>query len=699
MDLVWTSPTARWRMACILLGLLVCCFSGLLTSKAHARASLFEVESYKTDFGVSAAKAEGTLRTQSQGAGLPIRLEQRLGRSYAGIWFDNAQGEFVVPLLSEARRPLVDGQFASVDLQDEDFRIVPAQSSWEELEAAQKRINDALLPLIEAGLVETGLDTQANAVAIYEAGDLDKQSKLDIQAVSNRESVAVEVREGDAKVFRAEPAACVAIVPRHCGNPLRGGVALTRIVPPFAAAVVGECSTGFKALGKTFGNRFVLTAGHCADKYLHWESADAQGNWYPIGTVEQYSYPGGDWAKINANGSNWDIPSWPSQVAWWGVNQSHPIEAESWSYPGQYVCHSGNVTGASCGYVTMLGYTAGYGVKNLTKFAGAGLCIFEGDSGGPVFAGNTALGILSGVDAETPECQRTGYFVEITEATDAMGVSVAPRLGAPPLYWHSPYGLGGQIVEEPDVASWGPGRLDVFVRGTNDALVTKYYTGGTWSNWVNLGGPALNSAPGAVSWGSNRLDVVARAANGTVNHWWYDGSKWTNENLGGSIVGSPDISSWGGGRLDIFARGSDNTLKHKWFANGSWSAWESRGGVLTSGPGAVSWGPNRIDVVARTTNADVAHWWYDGTWHGDNLGGVIVGDPDISSWGPGRLDLFARGTNDALHHNWYNGSWHGWENKGGTLTSGPGAVSWGQDRIDVFGRATDGSVAQWWYGY
>jgi len=264
--------------------------------------------------------------------------------------------------------------------------------------------------------------------------------------------------------------------------------------------------------------------------------------------------------------------------------------------------------------------------------------------------------------------------------------------------WHGPGGLGGQIVGDPDVASWGSGRLDVFARGTTNTLHTKYYSGGSWSGWINLGGPELTSGPGAVSWGSNRIDVVGRASNGTVTHYWYDGSKWSNESLGGSIIGSPDISSWGGGRLDVFAWGSDNTLQHKWFTNGSWSSWESLGGTLTSGPGAVSSGANRIDVVARTTNADVAHWWYDGTWHGDNLGGQIVGEPDISSWGTGRLDVFARGTNDALHHKWFQGSWSGWENKGGILTSGPGAVSWGKDRIDVFGRATDNSVAQWWFG-
>src|ERR1700754_2620292 len=48
--------------------------------------------------------------------------------------------------------------------------------------------------------------------------------------------------------------------------------------------------------------------------------------------------------------------------------------------------------------------------------------------------------------------------------------SPPPPPPPPPPSWHGPIGLGGGVVEDPDVASWGPGRLDVFARGTNDFL-------------------------------------------------------------------------------------------------------------------------------------------------------------------------------------------------------------------------------------
>jgi Repeat of unknown function (DUF346) len=279
---------------------------------------------------------------------------------------------------------------------------------------------------------------------------------------------------------------------------------------------------------------------------------------------------------------------------------------------------------------------------------------------------------------------------------DGKGESVPP----PSPTWHTD-NLGGSILSDPDIASWGVGHWAVFGQGTNEYLHAKTFQSEYWGTWENLGGPVLTSGPGSVSWGYKRLDVVGRSTTGTLAHWWYDGT-WHNEDQGGAIVGSPDISSWGSGRLDVFARGTNDYLHHKWYTPATgWSAWENLGGpTLSSGPGAVSWGENRIDAVGRAPDGSVAHWWYDGSWHVDNLGGAIVGSPDISSWGSGRLDVFARGTNDYLHHKWYTPAtgWSAWENLGGpTLSSGPGAVSGSSGRIDVVGRASDGSVAHWWY--
>lgn len=260
--------------------------------------------------------------------------------------------------------------------------------------------------------------------------------------------------------------------------------------------------------------------------------------------------------------------------------------------------------------------------------------------------------------------------------------------------------LGGTVVGDPDVASWAPGRLDVFVRGTDNRLYHKWYDG-TWHGFEGLGG-TLASDPSAVSWGNGRIDVFARGANGHLIHKWFAGGVWSGwEDLGGQLVGAPDAASWAAGRLDVFVRGTDNALHHTWY-DGKWHGFESLGGNLTGAPTAVSWGPGRIDVFAR--HGDIGLYqktFANGAWGGwFGRGGGPTSDPDVASWAPGRLDLFVRGNDNALYHRTFvNGSWSAWIRRGGTLGSGPGVVSWGADRIDVFARIGKGQLGhKWWDG-
>jgi len=62
---------------------------------------------------------------------------------------------------------------------------------------------------------------------------------------------------------------------------------------------------------------------------------------------------------------------------------------------------------------------------DLTEVEGA--CSQGGDSGGPWFASNVAYGIHVGTANEYKVCDVNTYYQEITDATEALGVSVAPR--------------------------------------------------------------------------------------------------------------------------------------------------------------------------------------------------------------------------------------------------------------------------------
>jgi hypothetical protein len=243
--------------------------------------------------------------------------------------------------------------------------------------------------------------------------------------------------------------------------------------------------------------------------------------------------------------------------------------------------------------------------------------------------------------------------------------------------WES---LGGQVVGSPDACSWGSGRIDVFVRGTNNHLHQIARTGGQWSQWFDLGGE-LTSSPACVAWGPNRLDVFARGADGTLAHKAWDGSRWVDwESLGGELPedAGPDAASWGVNRLDVFVRGADNALWQAGWDGSAWG-WHSLGGEITSDPGAVSWGNNRIDVFARGTDGQMWQIAWDGSQWTDWIaqGGQFDtgAAPDAVSSGANRLEVLARGGDSALWHKQWNGSaWSDWASLGGEITSGPGAV-------------------------
>lgn len=434
----------------VLAGLLILPLPALAAPVAESQPSgseqvqlrLTEIESYKRDFGVSTEVAEENLAIQQRGAGIVELLKATQGDAYAGVWFDNQTGEFVLPLLPSADRAEVTELLEDIGL-GKSFRIQSARYRWAELEAAQKSVTADLRPVSSKGLVKTSIDPRRNAVVIHEAQDLAGSAAADLASAATEVAVPTEFRSSDVSRFTPEVRTCNTFKPRICSMPLRGGVAMGTVTHlgggGYTFNNLGLCTTGFKAIGNVFGNRFMLTAGHCvAGGGLDWGSETPASTVYEIGTVEEYNYgASGDWAKIKANGSEWDTSPWPSEVAHYWENQTYPISYEAWSYLGEYVCFSGNKSGTSCGNVKELHeeglYDEGSGTPLPPLNEVPGVCNEGGDSGGPffLFGANTALGMLTAGDGTTC-ATNIAYYTEITAATTNLGVTVGTRLGGSP---------------------------------------------------------------------------------------------------------------------------------------------------------------------------------------------------------------------------------------------------------------------------
>jgi hypothetical protein len=207
----------------------------------------------------------------------------------------------------------------------------------------------------------------------------------------------------------------------------------------------------------------------------------------------------------------------------------------------------------------------------------------------------------------------------------------------------------------------------------------------------------LTSAPAVASWGLGRMDVFVFADEHHLVHRWFDNYQWSDWELlsVADFAGDPVAVSWGRGRIDVFVHGSDdNHVYQKTFDQGRWFQWQDLQGTLLYSPAVASWGPGRLDLFAVGTDRQLWTKWYSyGQWSGAGtswdgwapLAGTHTSSPSASSYGTGLLDVGARGTDNQLWLKRFDGSrwsgagttWDGWGGLGGTITSAPAVVdSW-----------------------
>jgi uncharacterized delta-60 repeat protein len=211
---------------------------------------------------------------------------------------------------------------------------------------------------------------------------------------------------------------------------------------------------------------------------------------------------------------------------------------------------------------------------------------------------------------------------------------------------------------------------------TEDRVVVVRMDNASWQ-WAPLGG-YTDDAPEVVAWGPGRLDVFVRGGDNQLWHRWKDAGGWHPwEPLGGILRSGPAAASWASGRLDVFVRGVDDQLWHRSFSNG-WRGWEPLGGVLNASPNVTSWGANRLDIFVRGGDNALWHKWWDGArWGGDEfLGGGLAAAPASSSNGVGSLEVLALGNDKQLWRRWWNGQrWVDWAFVGtGPWDTAPEAV-------------------------
>jgi len=183
-------------------------------------------------------------------------------------------------------------------------------------------------------------------------------------------------------------------------------------------AIIGggvRCSLGFNVKKPGTSTAYLLTAGHCGNVASTWATSGGQVIASRVGT----SFPGNDYSLFQYTSG----VSRPGVVNLYDGTQ-RDISAAGNAVVGQTVGRSGSTTGFHRGKVTGLNVTVNYvDGTTVTGMIATTVCVEGGDSGGPLFAGNTALGLTSGGSGN---CASGGqsFYQPVTEALSHYGVSV-----------------------------------------------------------------------------------------------------------------------------------------------------------------------------------------------------------------------------------------------------------------------------------
>jgi hypothetical protein len=164
------------------------------------------------------------------------------------------------------------------------------------------------------------------------------------------------------------------------------------------------CTVGFSASRK--GVPGVVSAGHCGRdevKYVGQDGSTHKLSGHVIPVTLDYDLL---WAATDGEVTGQFYPtSGTTYRKVTGTRFQDSTNESGWFSDGSYVCHYGKTTGQSCGEVTSTSYRpvnegscTGTGVCNSTwvRLEGPDLACGNGDSGGPVFAYETAFGVWNG---------------------------------------------------------------------------------------------------------------------------------------------------------------------------------------------------------------------------------------------------------------------------------------------------------------
>ncbi|MET8830392.1 S1 family peptidase [Streptomyces sp. NPDC004610] len=278
----------------------------------------------------------------------------------------------------------------------------------------------ASLAAVSALVAPTAVAAQAPAVAKPTAGQLAAASDAVLGADIGGTAWYTDKASGkivitaDSTVSAAEINAI-----KQAAGAQSGALEIKRTPGKFSRLIAGgeaitsagvRCSLGFNVINSA-RQYFALTAGHCTSGRPSWNIGTAVSGQtvfpnYDHGVIAHSNPAAADGRVFLYNGTYRDI-----------INSGTPTV-------GTRIERSGSTTGYRTGTVTALNATVNYGNGQVVYGTiQTNACAQPGDSGGPLFGGNTAYGLLSGGSGNCT-VGGTTFYEPVTRPLGLYGLSV-----------------------------------------------------------------------------------------------------------------------------------------------------------------------------------------------------------------------------------------------------------------------------------
>ncbi|WP_432840517.1 glycoside hydrolase family 27 protein [Dactylosporangium sp. CA-092794] len=265
--------------------------------------------------------------------------------------------------------------------------------------------------------------------------------------------------------------------------------------------------------------------------------------------------------------------------------------------------------------------------------------------------------------------------------------------------------LGGSASASPALVRTDDTHAAAFVRAANGSLAWTRRNGTAWpGTWQSLGGPTggkILGQPAAYGSPGGRIDVFVRGSDNAVWQRTFDGTRWGAWRcLGGTVTDAPTVAWSGPGNWTAVATGADGLVWTRTATTGWTSIGSPDGRAIYGRPSAAVDDAGVVHVAIRSRTDSV--WERTGggtTWAAwSELGGTVSGSPTLLATS-GRVYLFVLAADNKLwQRNYVDGAWGGWfgrsEYSTDAFRGAPAAAAGANGSAWLAVRGVDGRVHQ-----